>query len=182
MVHVVAALGGADCERLRSGWLAQPANAVSSLAYVGVGVWLLWRARSPGSHRGVLLAAGAAMVAVGLGSFAYHGPQPGWASAAHDASIVALAVTLVSVHVWLLPRARPQIAAVLPGSWRAAAPWIVTAVFAYWAGRTASSLCRPTALWQYHAAWHILGAVALGLVTARIGHQHVARVGRATRG
>ena len=182
MVNVVAALGGADCERIRSGWLAQPANAVSSLAYVGVGVWLLWRARADGAHRGALLAAGAAMVGVGLGSFAYHGPQPGWASAAHDASIVALAVTLVSVHVWLLARARPQNTAVLLGAWKAAAPWFATALLAYWAGRTVSSLCRPTALWQYHAAWHILGALALGLVSGRIAHVHLARVRRATRG
>ena len=171
---MMAALGGADCERIRTGWLAQPANGVSSLAYVGVGLWLLWRARSPGAGRGVLLAAGAAMVGVGIGSFAYHGPQPGWAHAAHDASIVALVVTLVADHVWLLVRARPQNTGVLLRSWKAAAPWIAAALLAYWAGRTASSLCRPGALWQYHAAWHTLGALALGLVTARIGHDHAA--------
>jgi hypothetical protein len=182
MVHILAALGGEDCERIRSGWLAQPANAVSSLAYVGIGVWLLWHALAAGARRSLLVVAGAAMVAVGMGSFAYHGPQPAWADAAHDASIGALALALVADHVWLLARARPPNAATLLGAWRAAAPWIAAALLAYWTGRTASSLCRPTSLWQYHAAWHTLSALALGLVTARIGHDRVARVGRASGG
>jgi len=34
-------------------------------------------------------AAGVALVAVGAGSFAYHGPEPSWAELAHDWPIIA---------------------------------------------------------------------------------------------
>jgi hypothetical protein len=171
MVEMVAALGGADCERIRSGWLAQPANALSSLTYLAVGVWLLWRSRASEVRRGVLLASGVAMVAVGVGSFAYHGPQPGWAHPAHDASIVALALVLVVDHVRLLARASRRraagaAAAGVMAAWRPAAPWVVLALVAYWAGRTGSVLCSPPALWQPHAAWHALSALGLGLAVA----------------
>ena len=165
---MVAALGGADCERLRSGWLAQPANAVSSLTYVAVGAGLLWRSRTSGLRRRGLAAAGVAMVAVGLGSFAYHGPQPGWAHLAHNASIMGLAFVMVGDHIRLLARrVAGSAAAGLISGWRAAAPWMVLALVAYWAGRTGSRLCRPAALWQLHAAWHTLSAVGLGLAVPR---------------
>jgi hypothetical protein len=144
---VVAALGGADCERIRSGWLAQPANAVSSLIFVAVGLWLLGRAR---------MLPGLAMAAVGVSSFAYHGPQPGWAHLAHNAAIGALALVL-------LVSAIPALLAV----WKAATVWTVVALGAYWAGRTGSQFCRPDAVWQPHAAWHALSAVGLGLLSLR---------------
>ena len=37
-------MGGSDCEHIGQGLLAQPANALSSLAYVLAGVLLLRRA------------------------------------------------------------------------------------------------------------------------------------------
>ncbi|MDQ3943822.1 MAG: hypothetical protein M3357_01430, partial [Actinomycetota bacterium] len=76
---LLAALGGTDCEQIGSGWLAQPANAVSALTYVAVGGWLLRRAAGRQVDRVLLVAAGTAMAAVGLASGAYHGPQPAWA-------------------------------------------------------------------------------------------------------
>lgn len=164
MVEILAALGGADCERIRSGWLAQPANAVSSLTFVAVGAWLLWRLRASGVRRGVLIAGGVAMIAVGVGSFAYHGPQPGWAHPAHNASILALALVMVGDHIRLLARTSVRNAV---SAWRPAAPWIVPALLAYWAGRTGSRLCSPSTLWQPHAAWHAL--IALGLCLALTG-------------
>lgn len=160
MVDMVVALASSDCERLRSGWLAQPANAVSALAYVAVGVWLLWRSRRPGVHRGALIAAGAAMVGVGVGSIAYHGPQPGWAPLAHDGSVVWLALVIIGVAL-THPRATTEVAV---AAWRAAAGWMALALTAYVAGRTGSSFCQSTALWQAHAAWHVLSAVGLGFV------------------
>src|SRR5687767_9433835 len=90
-IFVLAALGGTDCEHLGTGWLAQPANAASSLAYVVVGGWLLRRAAQRRTDRVRLVVAGTAMAAVGLASGAYHGPQPAWAGPAHDWSIVGLA-------------------------------------------------------------------------------------------
>ena len=96
MVEVAVALVGSDCEQLRGAWLAQPANALSSLAYVAVGVWLLWRSRRAGFDRRLLVAGGAAMVGVGLGSFGYHGPQPAGAAFIHNGSIWGLAIVLVT--------------------------------------------------------------------------------------
>jgi hypothetical protein len=162
---IVAVLGGADCERIRAGLLAQPFNAVSSLAYVAVGLWLLGRTRARGSHRTILVGGGATLVTVGVGSFAYHGPQPGWADTAHDASIAGLALVTAFNHAWLLRLRQPRGTARLLTAWKKAAPWIPPALVAYWAGRTASSLCRPASTWQYHAVWHISSALALGLVT-----------------
>lgn len=183
MVEILAALGGADCERIRSGWLAQPANAVSSLTFVAVGAGLLWRSRPPVVRRGVLIAGGVTMIAVGVGSFAYHGPQPGWAHPAHNASILALALVMVGDHIRLLARAsvRPAAGSAAAGvmaAWRPAALWIVPASLAYWAGRTGSRLCSPSAVWQPHAAWHTL--IALGLSVALTGLAQVERTGPET--
>ena len=89
VLAAVAGIGQSDCERVVSGTLAQPVLAITSLAYVVVGLAVLcWAVRV----RGVLAAAaGIVLIAVGVGSFAYHGPQPSWAGLAHDWPIVALA-------------------------------------------------------------------------------------------
>lgn len=73
--------GHSDCERIVVGAaLAQPVLAVTSLAYVVAGVAVLsWAVRVRAPLGG---AAGVALVAVGAGSFAYHGPQPSWAKLA----------------------------------------------------------------------------------------------------
>ena len=171
MVEVVAALGGSDCEGLRAGWLAQPANAVSSVAYVVVGLWLLgrWRSRPPGSRRGVLLAGAAGLGAVGIGSVAYHGPQPDWAHLAHEVSVAALALLFVGLVLRLAARAGARRAAsVIVRAWRPAAACMVPALAAYVAGRTGSSLCHPGSLWQPHAAWHVLSAVSFGLALSAL--------------
>ena len=69
--------GHSDCERIVGAALAQPVLAVTSLAYVAAGMAVLcWAMRLRAPLAG---AAGVALVAVGAGSFAYHGPQPSWA-------------------------------------------------------------------------------------------------------
>jgi hypothetical protein len=163
-LNVVAMLGGSDCERLRAGWLAQPANAVSSLAYVAVGGWLLWRGRRPGLDRAAVLTGGAGLVAAGLGSVAYHGPQPGWAHTAHDGSIVTLALVIAGQNIRVIARAGP---AALAAVWTGAAPWLAVGLAAYVAGRTGSPLCRPDSLWQPHAVWHGLSAIGVGAAVIR---------------
>ena len=72
-----------DCEQFGTGFLGQPVNAVSSLAFVVAGVAIL--ARKP-SHPvfGILVALN------GAGSLALHGPYPPWADLAHDLPLVAL--------------------------------------------------------------------------------------------
>jgi hypothetical protein len=149
-----ATYGHSDCERIVDAALAQPVLAVTSLAYVAAGVAVLsWAMRVRAPLAG---AAGVALVAVGAGSFAYHGPQPSWAELAHDWSIVAAGAVYAA---GLARSGRRQ-------RWSAwAAPAVVFALglTAYVAGRSGSPLCRPDSLWQYHGAWHVLSAAAAGL-------------------
>ncbi|ORW04770.1 hypothetical protein [Mycobacterium kyorinense] len=146
--------GHSDCERVVVGAaLAQPVLAITSLAYVAAGMAVLaWAARVKAP---VAAAAGAALVAVGAGSFAYHGPQLSWAKFAHDWPIVAAG----AVYTAGLARSarREQWSA-----WAAPAGVFALGLAAYAAGRSGSPLCRPESLWQYHGAWHVLSAAAAG--------------------
>jgi predicted membrane channel-forming protein YqfA (hemolysin III family) len=91
-------LGTGDCEALGSGWLVQPANASSSLAYTVVGVLVIVAAlRSSGSERTIPIAFGVLMGATGIGSFFYHGPQVGAAGFAHDITFLATLWFLVII-------------------------------------------------------------------------------------
>ena len=156
----LAVLAGSDCERLRSALLAQPANAVSSGAFLAIGCWLIFRARRGAADPAVLLTGGPAMIAVGVGSVAYHGPQPGWADAVHAGAVAGL-VAVVALHTARLSRQRTSRRAVLT-AWRSAGMWMGLGLGAYVVGRSGSRWCSPASLWQPHAAWHILSAVALG--------------------
>jgi hypothetical protein len=80
MTHVAAG----DCERCRTGLIAQPVDTVSSLAFVVAGIPLV-RGRRP-----ITRALGWAAVAAGLGSVAYHGPGTAAGRYVHDASLIAL--------------------------------------------------------------------------------------------
>ena len=88
-------LGESDCEEIRSGFIAQPVNALSSVAYVAGGGWVVAR----GAHAGrpAAVAFGGLLGAVGAGSVLYHGPCPPGAQQAHDASLAA-ALGLVVLH------------------------------------------------------------------------------------
>ena len=76
-------VAASDCEHCRDGLITQPANAVSSLAYVVAGADLL---RRPEPDRPFALA----VIAVGLGSVAYHGPGGVLGKWAHDASLLSM--------------------------------------------------------------------------------------------
>jgi hypothetical protein len=143
-------LGQSDCERIVAGTLAQPVLALTSLAYAAVGMAVLyWSARIRAPLAG---AAGVALVAVGGGSFAYHGPQPPWAKVAHDWTIAAAG----AVYAVGLARSRPRLS-----TWVGPAGVFALGLAAYAAGRTGWS-CRPDSLWQYHGAWHVLSGAAAG--------------------
>jgi hypothetical protein len=171
MVVVMLALAEADCERLHSGWLAQPANAVSTLAFVMIGSWLLLGSRRAGAGRGALIAGGVAMIGAGVGSLAYHGPQPGWADLLHGGSVVAMALLIAGRTIGLLVAAATR--RVIISAWKSAIPWVALALAAYVAGRSGSPLCHPATIWQPHAAWHLLSAVAIGTVLSRSVHRSV---------
>lgn len=135
------------------GALAQPVLAVTSLAYVAAGMAVLsWAVRVRAPLAG---AAGVALVAVGVGSFAFHGPQPSWAKPAHDWPIVAAAAVYA---VGLARGGHRQ----RRSAWAGPAGVFALGLAAYAAGRTGSPLCRPDSLWQYHGAWHVLSAAAAG--------------------
>src|SRR5688500_11401708 len=143
--------GHSDCERIVGGALAQPVLAITSLAYVVAGIAVLWwatRLRAP-----LAGTAGVVLVAVGAGSFAFHGPQPSWAGLAHDWPIIAVGAVYAAGLVW---SRRPQ----WRSTWAPAAGVFALGLAAYAAGRTGSPLCRPDSLWQYHGAWHVLSAAA----------------------
>lgn len=141
----VLALGASDCEILHAGWLGQPVNALSSLAYVAAGVYVLRR----DVPLGRTLAG--ALGAVGVGSVLYHGPMPSWAEPIHDGSIVALAAAVLVAWAHQRFRRPPAVTFVL----------FVTAMAVNLLTRTGEPLCQPSSLLQGHAAWHILTAVAV---------------------
>ncbi|WP_193043714.1 ceramidase domain-containing protein [Mycolicibacterium baixiangningiae] len=150
---VPVSFGHSDCERIADGALAQPVLTVTSLAYVAAGMVVLWwavRWRAP-----LAWAAAVVLVAVGVGSVAFHGPQPSWAKVAHDVPIIAVGL----VYAAVLVRSRR---AQWRSTWAVAAGVFALGLVAYAAGRSGSPLCRPDSLWQYHGAWHVLSAAAAG--------------------
>lgn len=95
----VARLGESDCEVLGDAWLAQPVNAITSLAFVVVAAGIAVAAvRAPvDRRRSAVFAVGVA--AIGVGSFLYHGPQPPGSQEVHDLPIL---LTVTSIAIWNL--------------------------------------------------------------------------------
>jgi hypothetical protein len=59
------------CERRLCAWIVEPSNTWSNLAYIAVGVYLLWVCRH--DRRNALTAVGVTGVLVGIGSSIFHG-------------------------------------------------------------------------------------------------------------
>jgi hypothetical protein len=94
---IAAASGIGDCEALRDGFLHQPANALSSLAFLLAAGWIVSRATKVPAERPELFALAAIVAANGVGSFGFHGPFGTSFRWFHDLS--ALSVPLfVIVH------------------------------------------------------------------------------------
>jgi hypothetical protein len=91
-----------DCEQIGHGLLAQPANTLSSLAYVLAGTLLLGRAFAGRSRpRAACLLYAVTVIGVGVGSVAFHGPMPAWGRFAHDLSIAAVLSFVIGYDVAL---------------------------------------------------------------------------------
>jgi hypothetical protein len=110
-------LGGAavDCEQLRAGLLAQPANSLSSLAFVAGGPWIVLRARRHVPDRDGI-AVGLATIAAGIGSLLFHAGDNAVAHWLHDTTLLVV-FTLVAIrHVGRkrlsLARAAPFVAVI----------------------------------------------------------------------
>ena len=158
-------LGTGDCERPRDGCVAQPVNTATSLAYVVTAAALLSRLRRSGvvaEPGGAELYAGTCAL-VGLGSVAFHGPQPRGAELMHDLPIAAMLGLLagtpaVRSHRGLDPApgwSRPRGVAI--------AGLGAAAGIAYVAGRTGARTCDPNSRWQWHGVWHVLSAATFGV-------------------
>ena len=92
---MLVALGESDCELIRGGLLVQPVNALTSLAFVVAG--LAVASRGPEERTSTAIVFAALLVAVGVGSVAYHGPQLPGAQLLHDTSIHLL-LAFVALH------------------------------------------------------------------------------------
>lgn len=74
------------CERITAGFIREPANTLSNIPFMLVGLWVLWRMQhDPVAGRPSLAtrswfaaAYGGACISVGVGSFAMHGFNTGW--------------------------------------------------------------------------------------------------------
>lgn len=139
-----------DCEAIRPGLIGQPANTVSSLAFVAAAVPIARAARRRRQPAWTAVALAAAIE--GAGSVAYHGPGGRRAKALHDGGLVGLAAAL---GVALGREGRPV--PVRP----VATTLTVAAVALHALSRTGGPLCACRSPWQGHAAFHGLAALAL---------------------
>ena len=95
MRSLLVALGESDCESIGDRWLAQPVNAVSSLAFSLVGIVIVgWAFRAEGRERRFRVVVGSLLIATGIGSFLFHGPQSAGSQFAHDITFLAALLTL----------------------------------------------------------------------------------------
>jgi hypothetical protein len=90
-------LGGSDGEAIGEGFLAQPANALSSAGLAVAGLGVLLEARRRRAPVGEAAVFAAALAAAGLGSVDYHGPQSRLAHWGHDVGLVA-GLAAVAAH------------------------------------------------------------------------------------
>ena len=106
-------LGAADCERIRDGPIAQPANALSA-AWLCVAGMAIARRTRPHPHAGLV---GTVVAGAGVGSVAYHGPGGRLAGWAHDATITAM---LGVICLEDISEVRPDLARAATAVWTAA--------------------------------------------------------------
>jgi len=133
--------------------LTQPANTISSLAFVVVGgVIAVLALRGRGWRTRSLVLAGC-LVATGLGSVTYHGPQPPGAELVHDLSIVFV-LALIALHDFSL----------LESPFRRVVPSLV--VFA--SGLTGAALFAPV-LAPLAAGFPVLAVIGMEVLVYRRG-------------
>jgi len=95
-------IGESDCEFLRDEALAQPVNALTSFAYVAVGLLVIARASVTRRPIAAALVYGTCLVGVGLGSVLFHGPQPDGSRVLHDLPILFTVVFIVAYDLSLV--------------------------------------------------------------------------------
>lgn len=176
----------ADCEAIGTGFLGQPVNTLTTIAFLLVGALVL-------THREDRGWIGVGLIVTGVGSFLFHGPMAPGSEWAHDVTLAWLllligasgtrweavskmpALVVLGAVFGVLPVIADPVAVVITGfavaslavSNRSISTWGPLALVAGAAvygrlGATGGPLCRPEALFQPHGVWHVLAAVAVG--------------------
>lgn len=142
-----------DCEAIHSGWVRQPANALSAVVIVVAGALILSRAGSGHQAR-----FGASVLAVGMASSLSHATShPVAATLDFIGTAVAIAAAFVLIGIERPPWRR----LIAPAA-------VVIIGYLVWAlSRTGELWCDPEAVVGGHAVWHL--AVALGVVALHRG-------------
>lgn len=148
-----------DCETVVGGWLGQPSNSLSSLAYI-IAALAVVAAVIRHRHRMIGYVLAGSLGLVGLGSFLFHGTgtQPG--DLLHTVSIPLLLLSVIATAFVSREQAVRM-------AWP---PMILFGVglAVYLFSRTGGPLCDPDSLLQGHAAWHVLSAAAAGWFGVRV--------------
>lgn len=191
----------ADCEAIGTGFLGQPVNTLTTVAFLLVGALVL-------TYRKERVWIGVGLIATGIGSFLFHGPMPGGSEWAHDVTLAWLVALIAGLGTrwewiskgpaliglgalfWLIPVIADPTAVVLTVlavvsilvKERALGTWgplgLVSAAAVYGRlGATGGPFCDPEALYQPHGVWHVLAAVAVGW-WATAGSRHRSTTGR----
>lgn len=144
--------GAVDCERVRAGFIGQPANTLSSASYLGVATWLLATPRRRHRDWWAWWCLG-----VGIGSMGFHGPGGRVGKLVHDVSVDVLAASLIGSVLFPDGDGRIRVhrdraeALVLLG----------TGLVVHQLTQTGRRCCRPESIWQGHALWHVLSALGV---------------------
>jgi hypothetical protein len=175
----------ADCEAIGAGFLGQPVNTLTTLAFIVAGGLVMVRRRE-------LSWVGVALIATGIGSFLFHGPMPRGSEWAHDVTLAWLLALItitggrwarlapipvlvaLGVGFWLFPEAGDPVAVLLTvlaviallardHSASTLGPLALLAAAAVFGrlGSTVGPLCDPNSVLQPHGVWHVGAAVAV---------------------
>ena len=109
VLSLIIALGESDCEGVGRGILAQPINAVSSLAFTVVALLMVpYVSRANGFERSLRTAFVTALAATGIGSFLYHGPQTVGSQYLHDITFLLALAVIAAASGWAGLRWTPR--------------------------------------------------------------------------
>lgn len=174
-----------DCERIGTGFLGQPSNSLTALAFIACGLVIAGR-------RPERAWVAVAVVATGVGSFLFHGPMPPGSELAHDVSLAWLLATVPVVGTrwerWTVLPGLVVFGAFLAGAPSLADPMFIALTAAVLVilvrrdrslstigpltllivssligrlGATGGPWCDPESLLQPHGIWHLGAAVAV---------------------